>query len=323
MQVYFFQRHDDLAELKALRPNVVHPLLAKGQYCWILQTFLYLRAHGYDVELVNEVPDEGICVFDASDKKCFRHASKALVLVGVRRDLSRVDVADFEIVQSQYFSDDVSRFAIPHWPQPGLIARCAERGTLCEQVSFKGNKKNLIPELQGDEWLQFLHDHGMTMVLDTKREVNGVDVMAWHDYSDVDVQIAIRPEQTPLQRHKPASKLYNSWIAQVPAILGPEFEYRQLRTSPDDYLEASTLREAQDAILRLKSDDELFRRMVAHGNHRAKAFSGKNIAVRWAQVLFELIPQQATEKHFGQHLPPHVRAKYRRVLRSMSLQPRK
>lgn len=62
----------------------------------------------------------------------------------------------------------------------------------------------------------------------------------WHDYQHVDAVLAIRDCPPVVLATKPASKLINAWKAGVPALLGPEPAYRELRTSPLDFLEAAS-----------------------------------------------------------------------------------
>lgn len=47
----------------------------------------------------------------------------------------------------------------------------------------------------------------------------------WHDYREIDVVVALRPKSTKKHFCKPATRLYNAWIAGVPAILPNESAY--------------------------------------------------------------------------------------------------
>jgi len=119
------------------------------------------------------------------------------------------------------------------------------------------------------------------------------DIPSWHDYSTVDVVLAVRPkfDDGHLRPEKPASKLINAWHAGTPAILGPEYAYRELRTSPHDYLEVDSLEEAMSAIDQLLEDRSLYAQMVQRCKKRACEFTFERITERWAEVLFECIPR--------------------------------
>ena len=68
---------------------------------------------------------------------------------------------------------------------------------------------------------------------------------------------------------KPASKLVNAWAAGVPAMLGPEPAYRELRSSPLDFLETPAAEAVLDAIDRLRGEPGLYAAMAENGLRRA------------------------------------------------------
>ena len=122
----------------------------------------------------------------------------------------------------------------------------------------------------------------------------GVSV-AWNDYSNVDVILAVRPtnliDSNRQYSSKPATKLYNSWLAGTPAILGREYAFRELRRSELDYIELSEPQDAKEQILRLKNDPELYSKMVKNGLERASDFSNDVILEKWVDFLYKKIPE--------------------------------
>jgi hypothetical protein len=102
----------------------------------------------------------------------------------------------------------------------------------------------------------------------------------------VDVVVSLRSDLSHQYPHKPASKLINAWLAGVPAILGPEVAYQELRESDLDYIEACSLDDVIDGVKRLKEDDGLYDDMVQNGKARAEAFTIESIVDRWAELLF-------------------------------------
>jgi hypothetical protein len=184
--------------------------------------------------------------------------------------------------------------ALPQWPQPSLLPRRPERGTTCENVAYFGRPVNLAEELRSPEWGNSLRQHGLTWSV--------VPVQDWNDYREIDVCVAVRgfAEQAasadPIFNpdSKPPSKLINSWLAGVPAVLGEESAFRAIRTSPLDYLEVRTVDELTAAILSLSNDPDLYKRMVEHGRIRSAEFSTAALARRWQDMFVnEIVPAYA------------------------------
>lgn len=99
--------------------------------------------------------------------------------------------------------------------------------------------------------------------------------------------LAIRDCPPVVLATKPASKLINAWKAGVPALLGPEPAYRELRTSPLDFLEAASAEAVLDSIDRLQQESVLYRRMTEHGAKRAQAFDVNMLTQKWLSLLEE------------------------------------
>jgi len=100
--------------------------------------------------------------------------------------------------------------------------------------------------------------------------------------------LALRPAAMGLVRNKPAWKLFNAWLAGVPAVLGPESGYRELREGPLDYVEAATPDDALRALQRLHDEPAAYAAMVANGLRRGSAFTTQATLARWQQLLSTL-----------------------------------
>lgn len=334
---FYLAGQTDIAGISQLDPDSDHDAFRPGELSWVAQTYLRLRAAGYPVALASTPPERGLVVFHAKHKHSLARAAngrRGLIFVAIRADNSSPLLADFEVLQSGRFADDRNRFWIPFWPQPGLQPRDPARGSALRRVAYMGRIENLHPEFRGPGWRQALAEMGLEWVL---REVRFQRVgeskasgplrggagsgeetrIDWEDYRSLDAIIAVRPHEPHLRFAKPASKLVNAWRAGVPALVGPEFACREIRRSPDDFLEVAGASEALSALRRLRDDPELYSRIVAAGRERTPEFSFAALTERWAELLFVTVPQRlaAGALPWSHRLPLTVRLPVRRGLR--------
>jgi hypothetical protein len=284
------------------------------------------------VELVGQPPECGenvLLVFHAKHKRALARSSGRLtdaVLVGVRADNREPLEADFEILQNGRFANNRRRFHVSHWPQPGLIPRDPARGTGLLRVAYKGFDRNLHPTFREPRWRELLAARGIEWVVDSVEfagDQTDHNQVQWNDFSTIDAVVAVRPCERHLYRSKPATKLYNAWHAGVPAILGPEHGYRELRRSPLDYLEVSSVAEAEQALVLLQEDHALYNAMVEHGRRRAAELSVEAICAQWRRLLFEEIPRRAgsPSRRAMRRCPMPLRVALRRLARTATLRP--
>ena len=333
MQVTFVLASAEPAEeLATLDPDRDWREFTTGEYNWILQPYLRLRASGYPVTFAADLPEQGIAVFSSKQRRLLaaRHARTQLTLVGTRQDLGEALIADFEVVQNRHSASGARRYFIPHFPQPALIARDPARGDRIETLAYKGLSGNLHPEFHDSAWREFLAARGLRWVTDAVQESQSSDdknKLAWNDYREVDLVLAARPRsrnalgRSDLHPRKPATKLYNAWRAGVPALLGPELAYRELRESPLDYLEIANRLEAQTAVQRLLDGRALYRSMIEQGNARAPGFSVEEITRQWATLLFETLPSLLDARHVRRWRGRSLRLKQtsRRLARAVGI----
>jgi hypothetical protein len=333
---FYLAGEPDLERFTRLDPDADHDEFRPGEHSWVAQTFLRLRDAGYPVALSEKLPASGLVVFHAKHKHALARAARGrpgLVFVAIRADNSSPLLADFEVVQSGYFADGRKRFFITFWPQPGLRPRDPSRGTTLERVVYMGRIENLHPEFRDESWGRALAGMGIEWVF---REVRferspagpKVDVrdraapIDWEDYSQLDAVLAVRPFDRHLRYSKPASKLINAWRARLPALLGPEYAFQEIRRSDEDYFEVADAPSALETLRRLRSDPELYRRMVANGVARAPEFSFGALTRRWAELLFETLPQRLAVGGlpWSHRLPLPMRLPVRRCLRLLRAQ---
>lgn len=291
---FYSPRLLDVSSIENVDLDVDWKCFGSGISVWIIQTYLRVNKTGLPVKLSSEAPSDGIVIVHADDLHTYfsspRFSNKCLI-VCVRADRKPQIYADFEIVQNIESSIKCTRaIYMPHWPQPALLPRKESRGTNVLKIVFKGAGAECNTMFFSSEWSDFLAENGLQWVLDeagwhgaTIREYREV---AWNDYSDADLVIAIRKNQTILYDNKPASKLINAWLAGVPAILGPEVAYRELRRSEFDYIEASTLNEVMVAVVKLKNDPNLYNKMVENGRKRGADYSADVLVKKWSQLIY-------------------------------------
>lgn len=288
----FFLDCDDaaLAVWRGFAPDAEPWRLLLGEDYWIALSFARLRDAGLPVRLDNRLPADGAVVFYAGHKRAVwrqHHRGNRALLVAVRSDRRPVGFADAEIVQNAASADGRRSFHLPHWPQPGLLPRDPARGATLRTLLFPGTPQNLHPGFASPRWRAFLAERGIEF-----RQQDGARPAAWPDYRDVDALLAIRPSGARLVRNKPAWKLFNAWLAGVPAILGPESGYRELREDPLDFLEADGLDGAMAAVDRL-CDPAVYAAMVAQGQRRGAAFTTAATVERWRALLEDGLLQAA------------------------------
>jgi hypothetical protein len=197
-----------------------------------------------------------------------------------------------------------------------LLPRDPDRGTTIRTLAFKGDRGNLHPDLFSSRFADFLNARDIAVRLEETED--RTVAQPWHDYHDIDVLIAVRKPWHENDRfhNKPATKLINAWHAGVPALLGPEYAFRELRKDPLDYIEVSDDDEAMRALKRLMENPDLYQAMVDHGHERAKDFTVERITERWAELLCEKVPQITTTPGYelARALPLPVRRVFNFVL---------
>ncbi len=144
----------------------------------------------------------------------------------------------------------VSRLsARQHWPQPDLIPRDPGARRLGGKMrAFFGAEECIANEMHSEEWAATLRDLGL--------QWHFVKPEKWHDFSEVDVVVAIRDfVGNHRYGNKPPTKLFNAWRAGVPAILGRESAYHQQWRRSLDYLEGPDLSRSGGGSAATAADD--------------------------------------------------------------------
>ncbi len=262
-------------------PNSLHARIQSNEECWIILTYLHLKRKHLDVSISTKFIPGQICVISSLDLGIRDRTFNSFV-IGCRSDGPKPAICNFTVVQNKACINSETDIFIPHWPQPGIIPRLKERGSTLENIVFKGGEINLYESFRSPEFKLELEKIGVKLRINGRPETGPI---VWHDYSTDDLVLAVRDltEQDALV--KPASKLVNAWIAGVPALLGPEVAFQEQRQSDLDYMEVTTPQQVFEAVKLLKSQPELYQKMVANGLHRAEDFTTEKMIERWYQLL--------------------------------------
>ncbi|MBP0027329.1 hypothetical protein [Roseofilum sp. Guam] len=280
--IYFYLPEADWLEDMPEDAKSYWEEFGRGIYCWTLQTYLHLTSDGFPCSLVGSMPDEGIVLAHRDSLKYELRPKEKVLIVCIKADQAAHPYAQMHVVQNPQEIEVVKNsHYIPLWSQPGLIPRDHDRGDRFENIAYFGISYNLAPELKDPSWSQSLAEMGL--------QWNIVPKERWHDYSDVDAVIAVRTfEASQTYLWKPATKLYNSWRAEVPVILGAESAFQAERRSDLDYIEVKSLEEAIAAIKTLKDNPQLRKDMIANGCDRAQATNIETILSSWKTFLTDI-----------------------------------
>lgn len=242
---------------------------------------------GLPVELVNRLPDEGIVMTHIDCLAYGFKPSRKLFLVAllVDREVPH-PYAQFHITHNplQKLHLGLAYRYMPPWPQVGLIPRSPTCGDRFEKIGFFGYPEHLDSHLQDFWFQQVLQNLGLSIVIPPPAD--------WNDFSDVDAVLALRNFGSGnAHLNKPSLKLYNAWMAGVPAILGFETAFRSEGRSGEDYLEATSVDEVLAALRQLKAHPECRANIVRAGKTSVARYTPEATIARWIKLIQdELIP---------------------------------
>jgi len=295
--IYFYIPHDqNVGSLPTSaydywpwRRSMSKKLKFLGIYDWTLQTFLRLKDNGFRCELANSPPSRGIIIAHKDFLGEFSRPNRFTLLICLKSDRLPHSYAQIHVVQNPNDNlggmqqEFVKSFFIPHWVQPSLIARDTARSDKFRNICYMGSEFELSEEFKKDSWEKTLKNMGLNWHCNTAAN-------SWADYSNMDALIAIRNCSSNGEEFnfKPATKLYNSWHAGIPAILGRESAYRAERKSKFDYLEANSPEEVINALKRLRDNRYIRFQMASNGEIRARETDPEELVKKWENFLVNI-----------------------------------
>ena len=266
-----------------------------GIYAWTMQTYLKLMEAGFACQLTNQLPEEGIVLFHANASRGEDICSgPRRLLICLKAEAVLCAQAQLHVVQNPCEASKwLGCYFIPHWPQPGLQPRLSERQDRFETVAFLGHRNSLATELMQPEWENQLQQRGFKWlpVINTNvwNSYQSIDTR-WANYQNIDAIVAIREFnlRRPGYGRKPATKLYNAWLAGVPAILGRELAYRAEGTAGENYLEANSMAELMSCLDKLQQDVVFRKRLTKKGQIRSIQYTSEVVTQKWKRFLTEI-----------------------------------
>lgn len=244
---------------------------------WIISTYMRLRRAGLPVEIDSSTRDGAINVA-SSPRIASRHPIRNGLLVSIRADRARQTWGDISLVQNPLNLRSTRDWLIDHWPQPNITPRDPDRGDRVERVGVLSPITSISPEIRDPAFAAKLESLGFELVIRS-------DGVGWNDFSDLDVQIAIRDIPSIQLRTKPPTKLVQAWISQCPAVTGVEPGFRTYGRPGLDYLEASSASDVIDRLCLLRENPSVYRSLIANGSARVPLHDEAAVLRQWENFL--------------------------------------
>lgn len=277
--MHFIVPHEFQGELQRMSTYRVgdnYPYWLGGRFNWAAQTYLVLREHREGMS-VGLAPVSGVLNFAHSMVWRALGPRQGEYRISVTADYPRVFDADWEIVQNPTLQTGSKKTYLPYWPVPGIIPRNPRRRGI-STVAYGGRlgRKNLAsPLMEGIDGMGAFG--GLDFIIQNKEQ--------WHDLSNVDLLVAIRSFDRRTYNNKPASKLFNSWLAGIPLIAGWDSAFSQVGRPNIDYIRVESEKELDRAVRELRENANLYASLVSAGIERRREVSHDAIVATWLQAI--------------------------------------
>jgi hypothetical protein len=202
-------------------------------------------------------------------------------VVSARADRERTFTCNLEMVQSPAATEGAKNAYVLHWPQPGLRARDPSRGSRLERIGYFGELKNLGAAYRDQRFLAELALLNVELIV---RE----DPAQWADYSDIDIVLAVRDGSPYFLASKPATKLFNAWLAGCPAMVGGEPAFFHHRQSELDFIAVTSPQQVLAHLRRLRANPDEYLQLVEHAHRRAGAVTEDHVVESWLGFIQDI-----------------------------------
>ncbi|MEI6070443.1 MAG: glycosyltransferase [Verrucomicrobiae bacterium] len=274
---------------------------------WIFQTWAELCGQA-DIEMVHELPASGIIVTLSNFLPDGFLPQHSQFIAAVTADFLPHPGAHVQIVQNAAHARRLpGSIFMPHWPQPNLVPRDPARGTRFDTIAFFGDPSNLAGELSSPAFARELESRA-----GVRFEIH--ENTRWHDYSDVDAVLAVRDFSRARHLNKPATKLYNAWLAGVPLIGGRDSAFSAEGHEGADYLVARSVDDCISHVCRLKKNPASRKAIVDAGSAQAAMRSRDAVRLLWQELCSSELP---TRRDAWKKKPPLQQAVLRQLKRGI------
>jgi hypothetical protein len=182
-------------------------------------------------------------------------------------------------------------YFMPLWPQPGIIPRSALRENSIKTLAYFGRVDAAPAWFTDPTFHNQLNELGVSFEIRTKE---------WHNYADVDAVLAYRDEAPVMLEHKPATKLYNAWLASAVALVGPEPAYARAGKNGVNMFTVRNKEDVLAAIRTLQNKPALIYTLIAEGALASAPYTESAIRERWLNYfLDQIIPSYRVWKSQG------------------------
>ncbi len=273
-------RWQDILSGAKPKPAEIKNRIITGEDIWVLLTYLHLYHAGYDVTVGSEGREDKINVIDGVKSRP-RNTFSNFFYIACRTDAHYPFFGHFVLHQNLIRSEHKNEIYIPQWPQPGLIKRDPKRGNDIQTVAFFGQPvRNLSEEFQSADFKSKLKAKGIEFIIKGKNNNN----VEWHDYSNVDLVIAVRDVPVELLKIKPVNKVTNAWLADSLCITGDEPAVEAAFANKDAVLHATTTDGVISIIDLLKNNPDIFSLLREEGRNLAQDYSEDSILKKWIDI---------------------------------------
>ena len=282
--VYFVAQHlrdlwpeltspDSWMEIDRVEAGRLHTI----EGIWIVSTYLRLKARQQHVKIVDRLVPDAINICTA-ESLIYAPGSHRAFIVSVQADRGTLGWGDYTLVQSPVHAARPRTCLIDHWPQPGLLARDPARGHEIRRVGYLGYLENLAPAFRGEPFRKALSSLGVDWSIRERPA-------EWHNYSDLDLCLAVRGTSNTWIKTKPATKLFHAWISGCPALLGREPAYRYWGEPGRNYFEVDNPAQALETVRMLQREPVLYRSVQERGRAKGSAHDEAAVLHQWIGVI--------------------------------------
>ena len=263
---------DSLEELRAMAWS--DGVVMCTRHTWVWPIFRQLKDRGFRATFSYELEEGAVNIIHGQIARGLLAPAdfKKHFIIGIRADYRPFPYGQFEIVQNETTAGG-RRVYMPLYPQPGLIPR-DERRAGVETVCFSGRAQNSFGLDQVGRELEKI---GCRFVFKGEGE--------WQNMDDVDVLLGIRSFSKKPYHDKPATKLFNAWLAGIPFIGGYDSAFEQCGEPGVNYLRVSSRDELMSEMRRLKDDPALYASIVREGKTAGQRYAAERVTDRWVEFL--------------------------------------